>query len=63
MIEPMCTDTIGSIISLLCGELEDRCRDYRSLPDSVRQAMEAGNRVLMINRFPCQGVKEHLALP
>lgn len=52
MIEPMFADGTGAIVSLVCGELEDRCRDYLSLPDSVRQAMEAGNRVLMINRFP-----------
>lgn len=51
MIEPMFSDSKGTVVSLICGELENRCRDYNSLPDTVKNALNAGNKVLLINKF------------
>lgn len=51
MIEPMFSDNKGSVASLISKELENRCRDYNSLPDTIRNAIDAGNRVLLVNKF------------
>ena len=51
MIEPMFSDGDNSIVSLLSAELENLCKDYKSLPDSVTEALNDGNRVLMVNGF------------
>lgn len=51
MIEPMFSDNKGTIVSLISQELEGRCRDYESLPDTIIDALNDGNRVLLINKF------------
>lgn len=51
MIEPMFSDNNGTIVSLISQELENMCKDYESLPDTVITALKDGNRVLMINKF------------
>lgn len=51
IIEPMFSDNKGTIVSLISQELESRCRDYESLPDTIKHALNDGNRVLLINKF------------
>lgn len=51
MIEPMYSDGKGTIVSLLSHGLGERCRDYESLPDTVKNALEDGNRILLVNKF------------
>lgn len=51
MIEPMFSDNKGTVVSLISQELEGRCRDYESLPDTIINALNDGNRVLLINKF------------
>lgn len=51
IIEPQLSDNKGTIISLISQELENICEDYNSLPDSIINALNEGNRVLLINRF------------
>lgn len=51
MIEPRFSDNKGTIVSLISQELENRCRDYESLPDTIKNALDDGNRILLINRF------------
>lgn len=52
MIEPIFSDGKGTLFSLISWELKDRCRDYESLPDTVKNALDNGNRVLLIHKFP-----------
>lgn len=51
IIEPMFSDNKGSIISLISPELNNMCKDYNLLPDSITNALNKGNRVLLINRI------------
>lgn len=51
IIEPMFSDGKGSIVSLISHELENICKDYESLPDTIKNALNDGNRVLLINKF------------
>lgn len=51
IIEPMFSDNNGSIISLISPELNNMCKDYNLLPDSITNALNKGNRVLLINRI------------
>lgn len=51
IIEPMSSDGKGTIVSLISHELENMCRDYESLPDTIRNALNDGNRILLINKF------------
>ncbi len=51
IIEPMFSDNKGTITSLISPELKDRCRDYESLPDTIKNALSTGNRVLLVNKF------------
>lgn len=51
MIEPMFSDNKGAIVSLISQELKNLCKDYESLPDTIINALNDGNRVLLINRF------------
>lgn len=51
IIEPMFSDGKGSIVSLISHELENICKDYESLPDTIKNALNEGNRVLLINKF------------
>lgn len=51
MIEPMFSDGKGTVVSLISGELENRCMDYKSLPDTIKNALSLGNRVLLIHKF------------
>lgn len=52
MIEPIFSDGKGTLFSLISWELKDRCRDYESLPDTIKNALDNGNRVLLIHKFP-----------
>lgn len=52
MIEPIFSDGKGTLFSLISWELKDWCRDYESLPDTVKNALDNGNRVLLIHKFP-----------
>lgn len=52
MIEPIFSDGKGTLFNLISWELKDRCRDYESLPDTVKNALDNGNRVLLIHKFP-----------
>ncbi len=52
MIEPIFSDGKGTLFSLISWELKDRGRDYESLPDTVKNALDNGNRVLLIHKFP-----------
>lgn len=49
-IEPLTVTPDGAVVSLMVEELAEMCYDYDSLPDSVRGAMEAGNRILIIKK-------------
>lgn len=51
IIEPMFSDNNGAIISLISPELNNMCKDYNLLPDSITTALNKGNRVLLINRI------------
>ena len=51
IIEPMFSDNNGAIISLISPELNDMCKNYNMLPDSITDALNEGNRVLLINSF------------
>lgn len=51
IIEPMFSDNNGSIINLISPELNNMCKDYNLLPDSITNALNKGNRVLLINRI------------
>jgi hypothetical protein len=51
IIEPMFSDNNGAIISLISPELNNMCKDYNLLPDSITNALNKGNRVLLINRI------------
>lgn len=51
IIEPMFSDNKGTIVSLISGELAGMCRDYELLPDTIIDALNDGNRVLLINKF------------
>ena len=51
IIEPMSSDGKGTIVSLISQELENMCRDYESLPDTIRNALNDGNRILLVNKF------------
>ncbi len=51
IIEPMFSDNNGAIISLISPELNDMCKNYNMLPDSITDALHEGNRVLLINSF------------
>lgn len=51
IIEPMFSDGKGTIVSLISHELENTCRDYESLPDTIKNALNDGNRILLINKF------------
>lgn len=51
IIEPMFSDNKRTIVSLISQELENRCKDYKSLPDTIKNALNDGNRVLLINKF------------
>ncbi len=51
IIEPMFSDSKGTIVSLISGELAGMCRDYELLPDTIIDALNDGNRVLLINKF------------
>lgn len=52
MIEPIFSDGKGTLFNLISWELKDRCQDYESLPDTVKNALDKGNRVLLIHKFP-----------
>lgn len=52
MIEPIFSDGKGTLFNLISWELKDRCQDYESLPDTVKNALDNGNRVLLIHKFP-----------
>lgn len=52
MIEPIFSDGKGTLFSLISWELKDRCRDYELLPDTIKNALDNGNRVLLIHKFP-----------
>ena len=51
IIEPMFSDNNGAIISLISPELNDMCKNCNMLPDSITDALNEGNRVLLINSF------------
>ena len=51
MIEPVFSDNKGTVVSLISQELVGLCKDYESLPDTIINALNVGNRVLLINRF------------
>ena len=52
MIEPIFSDGKGTLFNLISWELKDRCQDYELLPDTVKNALDNGNRVLLIHKFP-----------
>ena len=52
MIEPIFSDGEGTLFDLISWELKDRCQDYELLTDTVKNALDNGNRVLLIHKFP-----------
>lgn len=51
IIEPMFSDEKGTVVSLISQELENICKDYKALPDTIKSALNTGYRVLLINKF------------
>ena len=41
----------GTIVSVISQELKNKCKDYELLPDTIINALNDGNRVLLINKF------------
>ena len=51
IIEPIFSDNKGTIVSVISQELKNKCKDYELLPDTIINALNDGNRVLLINKF------------
>lgn len=45
------SDNKGTIVSVISQELKNKCKDYELLPDTIINALNDGNRVLLINKF------------
>lgn len=45
------SDGKGTVISLISQKLENRCKDYKALPDIIKNALNDGNRILLIHKI------------
>lgn len=51
IIEPFCVTQDGKLISVMEFGIAERCRDYDTLPETVKAALEKAARVLVIHDF------------
>ncbi|MDE6143302.1 MAG: 6-bladed beta-propeller [Muribaculaceae bacterium] len=51
IITPCSVDRNGNLISFIDKDIASKCNDYQMLPDSIKSALDEGNRVLMIQSF------------
>ena len=49
IIEPLTSVGDSVVVSLMNEELAHRCRDYATLPDSIKDSLKSGARVLVLN--------------
>ena len=50
IIEPLTSVGDSVVVSLMKEELAHRCRDYATLPDSIKDSLKSGARVLVLNK-------------
>lgn len=49
IIEPLTSVGDSAVVSLMNEELAYRCRDYATLPDSIKDSLKSGARILVLN--------------